>query len=396
MLTADLVDARKKDGELLLRPLDAAAREEAHAIAAAYLDLARAHVGKRREEVEEAWAAYEPHRPKLAAGLRKLVSDACTFEAEARVDPAVVRRDTFTRASAARRSGTFDRDVVLAESAAALGLDVDAMDRALFADLRDEHLLVAAPTENAATLVEAWELGQAQAVLLTAVRIACEVPRASPGLVRAFFGKLKFHRLLFHAERVGEGFRLVVDGPYSMFDSVTKYGLQFACILPALRSLERWTLVADIRWGKARERLIFRMQGPDRAKALADDEVHLSDDARELATAIDALGKGWRAEPANVVLEVPGEGVCVPDLVLLHRKRRVYVEILGFWSRDAVFKRVELAARGLGAPVIFAVSSRLRVSAEVLDDALPASLYVYKGKMSPRAVVAHAARLLDV
>jgi uncharacterized protein len=394
MLTADLVDARKKDGELFLRPLDAEAREEAHAIAAAYLDLARAHIGKRREDIEEAWAAYEPRRPKLAAGLRKLVSDACTFEAEATLDPAAVRRETFTRASAARRSGTFDRDAILAESAAALGIEVTSIDRALFADLRDEHVLMAAPTENAASIVEAWELGQAQAVLLTAVRLACEVPRASPGLVRAFFAKLKFHRLLFHAERVGEGFRLVVDGPFSMFDSVTKYGLQFACILPALRTLERWTLVAEIRWGKSRERLLFRMQGPDHAET--SEDVHLSDDARELAAAIDALGKGWRAEPANVVLDVPGEGVCVPDLVLVHRKRRVYVEIMGFWSRDAVFKRVELAARGLGAPVIFAVSSRLRVSAEVLGDDLPASLYVYKGKMSPRAIVEHAARLLDV
>jgi uncharacterized protein len=392
MLTADLVDARKKDGELFLRPLDAAAREEAHAIATAYLDLARTHVGKRREDLEEAWVAYEPQRPKLAAGLRKLISDACTFEAAAQLDPAEVRRETFSRASAARKSGIFDRKAVLTESAAALGLDVTSMDRALFADLRDEHVLVAAPTENAASIVEAWELGQAQAVLLTAVRVACEVPRASPGLVRSFFAKLKFHRLLFHAERVGEGFRIVIEGPYSMFDSVTKYGLQFACILPALRSLERWTLVAEIRWGKARERLLFRMQGPDHAVALGD--VHLGDDAKELAAAIDALGKGWRAQPANVVLDVPGEGVCVPDLVLVRRKRRVYLEIMGFWSRDAVFKRVDLAARGLGAPVIFAVSSRLRVSAEVLDDALPASLYVYKGKMSPRAIVEHAERLL--
>ncbi|MDF2694745.1 MAG: hypothetical protein K0S65_3128, partial [Labilithrix sp.] len=100
------------------------------------------------------------------------------------------------------------------------------------------------------------------------------------------------------------------------------------------------------------------------------------------------------ARVATVLLDVPGAGMCVPDLELSRGGEPVYVEVLGFWSRDAVFRRVELAERGLRARVVFAVSSRLRVSAEVLDDSVPSSLYVYKGKMSPRAVLEHAGRLL--
>ena len=318
------------------------------------------------------------------------------------------------------------------------------VDRALFADLRSEHVLHAAPSFDAEHLVDAWELGQAQAVLLTAVRITCEVWSASAGLVRAFFAKLKFHKLLFSVEPIaakpdddatrasGEGWRVVIDGPYSMFDAVTKYGLKLAIALPALRSLERWSLVADIKWGKTREPLVFRLSSeasengathevakrskpraekparPDaetsprsakRARPApappVDVEPHLSDDVRELLEAINALRGGWRARPATVLLDVPGEGICVPDLELSRDGDRepTYVEVLGYWSRDAVFRRVELAERGLGARVVFAVSSRLRVSAEVLDDAVPAALYVYKGKMSPRAVLDHASRL---
>jgi isopentenyl diphosphate isomerase/L-lactate dehydrogenase-like FMN-dependent dehydrogenase len=61
--------------------------------------------------------------------------------------------------------------------------------------------------------------------------------------------------------------------------------------------------------------------------------------------------------------------------------------MLGFWSRDAVWTRVELAQRGLGARIVFCASSRLRVSAEVLDDEAPAALYVFKGKPSARALM---------
>lgn len=402
MLTADLVDARRKDRELVLRPLDAEGREEALSISAAYLDAARALVGHTREELEEAWsevaAGAPPKRFKLAAGLRKLAVDACTFEAEAPVDPIEVRRMLFTHASEARRAASdgepFSRDVVIGEVAKLLGIEPADVERGMFADLRGEHVLREAPILDAESLVEQWQLGQAQAVLLAAVRVTCEVRSASPGLVRAFFAKLKFHKLLFSAERLADGWRLVIDGPYSMFDAVTKYGLRLAFLLPALRSLEQWSLVADIRWGKLREPLVFRLASSERATREAE-ELHVSDEVRELAEGIDALSAGCRARPTTVLLDVPGEGVCIPDLELVYDDggAAVYVEVLGYWSRDAVFRRVELAERGIGARVVFAVSSRLRVSDEVLDESLLSSLYVYKGKMSPRAILEHASRL---
>jgi predicted nuclease of restriction endonuclease-like RecB superfamily len=410
MLTADLVDARRKDGELHLRKLDAEGRAEALAISAALLETARAFVGKRREELDEAWDAATndatTKRFKVAAGLRKLIADECSFEAEISTDPSELRRVLFTLASEVRRSRgegeRFERAGVVEEAAKRLAIAPDVLERSMFADLRSEHLLVAPPSLDAASLVEAWVLGQAQAVLLTAVRITCEISSSSPGLVRSFFAKLKFHRLLFSAERITlddrEAWRVVIDGPYSMFDAVTKYGVKLAIALPALRALEHWSLVADIRWGKGREPLTFRLSNdPTEASSSAGrDDLHLADEVRELLDAINATKSGgWSARVANVLLDVPGAGICIPDLELTRKgdPEPVYVEVLGFWSRDAVFRRVELAERGLGARVVFALSSRLRVSAEVLDENVPSSLYVYKGKMSPRAVLDHAAKL---
>jgi len=395
MLTADLVDARRKDGELLLRTLDADGKAEALAIATALLEEARALVGRRRDEVDEAWdaATSEAKRPKLAAGLKKLAADACSFEASSELDPIALRRTLFSSAAKARREGTFDR--------AALDASVgtpEIVERTLFSDLKSEHVLQEAPTVNAAALVEQWELGQAQAVLLTAVRVTCEIASSSAGLVRAFFAKLKFHQLLFTAERTASGWTIVIDGPYSMFDAVTKYGLRLALVLGALRPLARWTLTADIRTGTQRDPLVFRLTSSSERETTAIDEPHLTDDVRELVKGITAQKGPWRAKPADAILDVPGLGVCIPDLALTKKgsKDVVYVEVLGYWSRDAVWKRVELAESGaLGAKVIFAVSSRLRVSAEVLDSEAPASLYVYKGKMSPRAVIAHAELLAN-
>jgi hypothetical protein len=59
---------------------------------------------------------------------------------------------------------------------------------------------------------------------------------------------------------------------------------------------------------------------------------------------------------------------------------------MGYWSRAAVWKRVELVQAGLSQRILFAVSARLRVSEAVLDGELPGALYVYKRTMSARAI----------
>jgi hypothetical protein len=65
----------------------------------------------------------------------------------------------------------------------------------------------------------------------------------------------------------------------------------------------------------------------------------------------------------------------------------VYLEVLGYWSRDAVWKRVELVEKGLGERIVFAVGQHLRVSEAALDGGLPGALYVYKRTMIARAVL---------
>ena len=102
---------------------------------------------------------------------------------------------------------------------------------------------------------------------------------------------------------------------------------------------------------------------------------------------------------ASELFDVPGVGLTIPDLKLQHVSgRSVYVELLGFWSRDAVWKRVEWAEqRGQGddARFLFAVSSRLRVSEQVLSDETGASLYVFKGTPSAAGILKAAKALVE-
>ena len=392
MLTADLVRARRRGDELVLVKLDAEGRARALAIAEAILGEARAHVGRTREELDEAVAAVgvEPRDERLKAGLAKLVDDRCDFAIDETVEAAELRSALFLQAAAVRRAlpldGRFDRDATLGAFAAERGLDVAAVERGLYADLRGAHVLREVDAIGAPSLVEAWERGQAQAVLLRAVRVTVDVACTTPGAARALFHRLKFLRLLHTIEKTDEGYRLVIDGPFNLFESVTKYGLQLALVLPVLEGCAAWSLVADVRWGPERAPLVFRLEGgSSRARTKAPP---LPDEVAALVASFGRLATGWRVAPATSILDLAGVGLCVPDLVFERDGQVVHLEVMGYWSRDAVWRRVELVEQGLAAPILFAVSSRLRVSEGVLAGDAPSGLYVYKGTMSANAVAA--------
>ncbi len=402
MLTADLVNARRRGNELQLASFDAAARLRARAIGEVLLSMAAAHVGRSREELVLALSTIDvgPREHRLKDGLAKLVEDRCEFNASEDVDPALVRREVFTRASAARAAlepaGRFDRGAIIAEIAAQQGTSTEAIERALFADLRGAHVLVAFDAPSPDALVAAYEYGQAQAVLLRAVKVTVDVRCASAGAYRALFQRLKFLQLLHAISKKDDGHRIVIDGPFSLFDSVTKYGLKLALVLPALDQCDEWRLEADVRWGKERTPLVFRLAG--KASSRKGGTAPLPDEVQTLARTFAALGTPWRVSPNSKILELAGVGLCVPDLVFERPyygtpRDTVYLEVMGYWSRAAVWKRVELVKGGLAERILFAVSSRLRVSEDVLDGELPGALYVYKQTMNARAI---AERLDDL
>ncbi len=400
MLTADLVNARRRGGELRVVALDARRQARAGELAAGYLDVAHGQVDRSRDEFDEACAGIEvqPGDRRLADGIRKLVEDRCEFDPEGSVEPADVRREVFLEASAARSAGTFDRRAIIEAIAARRAMSAEALEAALYADLRGAHRLRRVETIEPARLVAEYELAQAQAVLLRAMRVTVDVECASPGAYRALFRKLKFLRLLYRMEnRPAGGYRIEIDGPFSLFESVTRYGLQLALALPALRECDAFSLHAEVRWGPARTPLAFRLTGGC-AGGVVESEARLPDEVAALIEAVRAADTPWQVAPAGAILDLPGVGLCVPDLVFEHQRTGecVYLEVMGFWSREAVWRRVELVAAGLGERILFAVSERLRVSEQVLGDDLPGALYVYKRVMNARAVLERVDRLAGV
>lgn len=409
MLTSDLVRARRRGEVLKVTYLRGEARERAREVAETLLHVCRESVGEPRGALlEELGSVPREARDELVArGLEKLALDGCRFEPPLEGDFSELREELF-RAAAARHRGlaageSFDRRAVLEEVAARRGVTAEALDAALYGDLRENERLVSPPSATAELLLERYDVGLAQAMLLRATKVTVLLAGGDTLAVRALFRRLRFLGLLAEVRRVSddelEAYAIEVDGPFSLFESVQRYGLRLALFLPYVLALPRFRLRAEVLWGKERARCTFDVTEDDGLVSHAPEASAVGPDLGAFCEAFTRLASPWRVSPCEKIFALPGERVCIPDLTFVDERtgEEVYLEAFGYWSRKAVWQRVELlrelgarraaGERDLGpARLLLAVSKKLRVSEEVLTDE-PGEVYVYAQSPSPRAVL---------
>jgi predicted nuclease of restriction endonuclease-like RecB superfamily len=399
---------RKKKGELLLTPLVGKVRQEHLEIATQVVAVVARSTGATREQfVGEMLAlAQTPVETRIVGSFAKLIEDATLFEQDRGGAAAERREAVFARAALEWQSldsvGCFDRTRILTEVGAQFGLSLEQLDAELFVDLPSAQRVLVPIDWSAERLLREYEESRIAAVLLRATRVEVTFRVTGAPEVRELFRKLKFRQLMFELESLSDGrHRLVLTGPYSLFESVTKYGLQLALSWPALRALKQMQMKADLRWGKQNENLVFNYSADaagDRGGPVHSEspDVYRSEDLQSLFDALLLVAGNAEVADADRILELPGVGICVPDLCYREPDGTcVYLELMGYSSRKSVWDRVELVEAGLVEPVLFVASHRLRVSEELFDDVASSALYVYRGRISPSKVMTKLSALAE-
>ncbi|MBM4370582.1 MAG: DUF790 family protein, partial [Deltaproteobacteria bacterium] len=299
-------------------------REDNAALAEALAGYLRGMGGRPRTEVEE---GLEPlvkgeGRAKVARGLAEVLLERCEFEQAGELDPVAVREALFSRAAqrfpVGTREGMTLRGEILADAAAALGSTPAALEAALFADLKGEQRLTAAPPWTGEELLLRYNAAQVQALLLRAESLTVTLSAPPPARVRQLVRYLRFFELL-HSVSAAEGTVVFsVDGPASVLEGGRRYGLQMARFFPALLLQERFVAEARIRWPGKRKRLDLVLEPSPRLRSwYPDTGAWIPREITELADRLAAAaGPGWEVRPAEEVVPLGGQTLFVPDLVL--------------------------------------------------------------------------------
>jgi predicted nuclease of restriction endonuclease-like RecB superfamily len=392
MLTADLAQSWQRGGRTGPRYIetdDEGYLRDARELIKLFVE----HEGRTRQELDAALDEYVGLGTdyKILRGLIKLLTDRCTFETASPVDPEEIRRALFLQA---RASHPVTEENVRAEIVRTVALELecapDVLLKGLYADLPSNQKLIEFEHLNESELLDLYNLAQAQALLYRCHEMRLTIEPGGSENYRELFGAIKAYRLIHTIKgSPARGYEVRLDGPVSMFHRSQKYGVQMAVFLPALLLCDGWRMRAEIAQKPGGGIALFEMKSDQTrlrshymSTATTARETSMQEKFADSWARFDSL---WSLEPSSEVIDL-GESAFIPDFSLTHTEgRRVYLEILGFWTPRHLDERLKEFEHAGVENFILAAWDELRGSREPLTR-VPPHTVIFKSKLDPISV----------
>lgn len=385
MLPSELLLSSRRNASVYPRFL----RDKEKHWAQSVLDTIDRHRGKTRGELMAALRALEGDSPnyRIVRGFSHLALAKAEFGiAIEEPEPQTLRAEAFALA-AEHGHGDAQTGRVLGLLAEKYGLDAEVLHDALYADLPERHILCASADFSAESLIDRYNLAQAQGLLYSALFLRINAHRNVPGEYRRLFHRLKFHGLMYTVEgSLEDGYEIHVDGPASLFRQTRKYGINMALFLPAILHISRWEMQAILQ-RDGRQAVYNLSSGTPLRSHYPAPPAYDSLLEQSFAERWARLDSAWALEREVEIIDLKGT-VFVPDFALCHADGRVmHIEIMGFWHPDYIRRKLDKVRRAGRRNLILAISERLNVGDADIDD-IAGPVIFFKGKLDPRQVLA--------
>jgi len=397
VLTTDLVRVRLKGSCVEPRYVSTSngdLRKETRGL----IELHQAHQGQSIGALEEALAQHIGDSPRFLVqrGLSKLLMDKATIEVKAAAEPIKVRESVFRLAAqhGPVAPGHVDRLSILETAAKELGITSEEVEASLYADLRAHEQLQSIEDIEVTPLLHRYNMATAQAVLLRANQVRVELEGLKAKELRFLFRSLKFHRLMHRVTRKKDKTILELDGPLSLFNMTTRYGLGLALFLPSLCLFENWSLSAQLTWGKERKSMTFELSSDQDLRSEAKEKgTWEGKEEKHFRASFKALKSAWKLRRSTQVITLSNNEVLIPDYELVHEDgRKALLDIIWFWRSKSIEKKLEQRLNEAPSHLLTALATRLRADrgqASITDE----SVYLFKGVIHPKKLIDYAERI---
>lgn len=401
MLPTDLLIHRYNGEEIVPRRLPL--NEKHLEIANDLINLFSETQGRTRGELNRQLQELEGESTdyRIKRGLSHLLNSEAfsQFETVSPLEPPMLRQRVFAQ-SAQSVPGLLATPVTLAKVAdfltQELGHEVllDQVRDGLYADLPENQILTSFTPPTAEALLHRYNLSQVQGVFYRASHITLNAHRNDPGQYKLLFRYLKLFQLMTYIEGDAEhGFTLTIDGPTSLFQPSTRYGLALAKLLPALLHVTQWSLTAllQMKDSYSGDRRLGRFTLNADCGLVTHYPPGKTYDSLLEASFVERWAKAkteWRLEREVDLIPIPGS-VMIPDFRIVHPDGRSFLlEIVGYWRPDYLKKKFSQVRQANREDLILAVSERLNLEkAGVNFHDAPVRLIWFKDQLLPKTVL---------
>jgi uncharacterized protein len=338
---------------------------------------------------------------RLKRGLAHILNSGFSeFETVSPLDPPMLRDRIFTH-SAQSQPSPAQTKTTLQSVADQLSQELDRevlpeqVQAGLYADLPDNQILTqfAAPTPEA--LLHRYNLSQVQGIFYRASDVRLDAHRNDPGEYKLLFRYVKLFQLMTYIEGDADhGFSLTIDGPTSLFNPSTRYGLALAKLLPALLHVSKWSLAADLQMkdsysGTIRKGRFTLESDCGLVSHYPPGKTYDSMLEQSFVERWNKVKTVWKLEREVDLVPIPGS-VMIPDFRLVHPDGRSFLlEIVGYWRTDYLQKKFAQVRKSGRDDLILAVSERLNLEkAGIKISETPAQIIWFKDQLLPKSVLA--------
>ncbi|HEY7110513.1 MAG TPA: DUF790 family protein [Nitrososphaeraceae archaeon] len=318
---------------------------------------------KRIAAIESQWDDY-----KLVRGLSMLLERRCQFSVSQNgndysnnISPVAIRKALFEESSRIQLALTeSDRNRVLSKIASSMKVSTSFINEVMWND-QDENLIHEGfNLISREELLGTYNLSIMQTLLFNCTRLEFSV-----------IGGINWKRVLRDIKRLGLMYNLqevdgnepdisnaeeytllcFLDGPISLFKLTDRYGTSMAKLLPSIITSERWTMNAWIvrktmsgkkiyefkmSFSEVPSLLFIPSRGKDRSSPLFDSSVEA-----KFANKFEQSSNGWKLIREPDPLIVSNGSAFIPDFVFEKYDKRIYLEIVGFWTKDYLQKKIQ-------------------------------------------------------
>jgi len=299
--------------------------------------------GRKASEIEAASLEVEG-REACLPGLRKILSDRCTFED---TDDSVIQKrwDVFRVAQELRDEGAWGSAEDFAKQIAErCESSCEELRMTLFADHPDERRCQEFESIDAETLLAEYNRSLLQTLFIFADDVKITIKGASTPEKRAFFRQLKFHSLMSQVDVNPDDAALTVQlsGPLKLFQKSTTYGLRLAKFIPNVLFFKYWEIDATIHLkNKYFELKLNQDCGVKPRPGARGLSGYIPEEFVLLEEAFNTMDQGWKLKLSDDFVMIGKQSYCFPDLDLIKDKEIIHVELFHGWHKGQLLGRLQ-------------------------------------------------------
>ncbi len=377
------------------------------------LELAKKVIGefeialKKKEKrgllVERTESLEAKHDFKLVRGLCTLLERRCVFKSTSSLDSVFVRRAVFEEASRRGFALTdFERTDIINSIASQIGATASDVEEAMWSDFEDNMVLERFDSMDANELLAWYNLSLMQTLLFNCTKFEFSV-HGGANWKHVLRDVKRFGVMYYLQQNENNELTCSLDGPLSLFKLTDRYGTSIAKLLPSIVSSEKWSVKAWIvrKTMSGKKVLEFEMSDTDAPsmglsspfiEQKESEGIYDSSIEEKFAGKFEQFANGWKLvrEPDPVIAE--GKAL-IPDFMFEKYNRRVYLEIVGFWTKEYLERKVQklIASTGKSIDMLIAVNEELACAK--LSSLPKAKVILYRNEVPVRPIIDHLKKI---